>query len=284
MQGGNESTSETNVKKIIAAIAILVALGALSYFSLVKDGFAVRTELAGYFAVATSNKLDLSHVDEWNKEAKDKYGPGASTAIRGQNWETYVGGRVVETKAMESTVFSTYGVFGVSRKSSVLGIFPFEVSTDPKYIPDPEFTARRIKDNFTGKIPARVLEFDDQEWRIAHCHSPEPVAFGLPFSRLRLGATDVCLIRLNAEGSGTMVIGYAVIDGGTWIRPFARRLCRTLSATWVESMMSRPNVKRPDYVGSLLTNKSSEGLKKSDEFLSSHFFEVRDDKTLAVFN
>src|SRR6476660_3312964 len=86
-------------KRFVAAIAGLVALSALAYFSLVKDWFVPRTLLAGYFAVATSSELNLSHIDEWNQAAADKYGPGASTAIRGKNWEAYVGDKIVETRA-----------------------------------------------------------------------------------------------------------------------------------------------------------------------------------------
>jgi hypothetical protein len=269
------------VKKIVA-IAIIIALGALTYYGLVKDRFAARSQLAGYFAAGTTNRLDLSHLDEWNRAAKDKYGPGSSTGIRGRNWKAFVEGRVVETKALASTVFSTYGVFMVSRKDS----FPFELSTDPTFIPDMELATQKIKENFSGQIPPRVLEFDARDWRLAHCHSPQSPSFGFPFlnSVVRFGATDVCLIRLNAESSGTMVVGYAVVYGGVWIRPFSRRICRILAASWVESMMSRPNVKRPDYVGCLLASKLGEGSAASGDVLSPNFFEVREDKTLAVFN
>jgi len=136
--------------KKIFAIAIIIALGALTYYGLVKDRFAPHSKLAGYFAAGTTNRLDLSHVDEWNQAAKDKYGPGSSTGIRGRNWEAFVQGRVVETKAVASTVFTTYGVFMVSRK----GRFPFELSIDPTFIPDPEAATQSIKANFFfGKDP-----------------------------------------------------------------------------------------------------------------------------------
>lgn len=279
MQRWNQSGAGRMLKKSLVAAAIL---GALSCYGLVKDWFAARSELAGYFAIGTSNTLDLSHLDEWNQAAKDKYGPNSSTALRGRNWEALVGGKVVETKAVGSTVFSTYGVFTVSGKDS----FPFELSIDPNFMRDLTFTTQTIKQNFSGKIPARALEFDAPDWRVAHCHSPEPPAFGFPFlnSAPRFGGTDVCLIRLNAAGSGTMVVGYAVMYGDAWSRLLSRRVCRTLSASWVESMMSRPNVKRPEFVGCLLANKLSEGADGASEVLSPYFFEVREDKALAVFD
>ena len=206
-------------KRLGATIAILFALGALAYLSLVKDWFAPRTRLAGYFAIATSNELDLSHIEEWNQAARDKYGPGSSTAIRGQNWQAYVGGNVVETKAVGSSLVSTYGVFLASRKDR----FPFELSIDPKHIPDLESTTEAIKEKFSGKIPARVLEFEAGDWRLAHCHSPQSFGFGIPFINLlaRIDPMDVCLVRLNAEGSGTFVVGYAVLHGASWLRLFS---------------------------------------------------------------
>jgi hypothetical protein len=80
------------------------------------------------------------------------------------------------------------------------------------------------------------------------------------------------------------VIGYAAVYGAPWTRPLSKRICRILSASWVNAMMSRPNVRRPDFVGCLLANRSGEGSETSAEVLSPHFFEVRDDSSLAVFD
>jgi hypothetical protein len=268
------------VGAIVAVVIAVIALGALIHFALVWDGFAAHSKLGGFFSVARWNTLDLSHLDEWNQAAKDKYGPRSSTAIRGRTWEAYVEGQIVERKVLQSTVSSAYGVFMVPQKDS----FPFEVSIDPKHILDPEFTTDNIKRKLVATIPAKALEFDAQDWRVAHCHSPEAPDFGFFKSVLRLGPTDVCLIRLKAEGTGTLVIGYAVVYGEPWTRPLSKRICRTLSASWVNSMMSRSDVKRPDFVGCLLANRSSEGPQDPAEVLSAHFFEVRDDRSLAVFD
>ena len=267
---------------VIAAVFAVIALGALTHYALVWDGFAAHSKLGGFFSIGRWNSLDLSNLDDWNQAVKDKYGPRSSTAIRGRIWEAYVEGKVVETKAISSTTFSIYGVFMVPQKAS----FPFEVSIDPKHIPDQSFITDNIKTNLAGTIPASALEFDAQDWRLAHCHSPEAPNFRATLfgSALRLGPTDVCLIRLNAEESATLVIGYAVVYGAPWTRPLSKRICRILAASWVDSMMARPNVKRPDFVGCLLTNRPGEGSDASAERLSPHFFEVRDDKTLAVFD
>lgn len=278
------------MKKIVTGIALSATLCAamLSYYVLVQGGFAERSRLGAYFALGDTNTLDLSHLDEWNQVVKDKYGPSSSTAIRtatgGGTWEAYVQGKVVETKAMTSTVSSTYGVFMVAQKRK--DSFPFEVSIDPKHIPDQDSVTENIKRNFVGKIPARALEFDAHDWRLAHCHSPDAPDFDFPFSKssLRVGATDVCLIRLNAEGSGTFLIGYAAVYGDVWTRLFSRRICRDLSASWIQSMLARPNVKRPDYVGCVLAHRLSGEAETSEPVLSPHFYEIRGDKTLAAFN
>ena len=267
---------------VVAAVVAVLALGALSNYALVWDGFTAHSKLGGYFSIGRWNTLDLSHLDEWNQAVKDKYGPRSSTAIRGRTWEAYLEGNVVDTKVMSSSVASAYGVFMVPQKDS----FPFEVSIDAKHIPDQDFITDNIKRNLAGTIPTRALQFDAQDWRLAHCHSPAAPDFGAPLFRsaLKLGPSDVCLVRLNAEGSGTLVIGYAVVYGSPWTRLLSRRICRILSASWVDSMMSRPNVKRPDFVGCLLASRSSEGSEASAEVLSARFFEVRAENSLAVFD
>ncbi|VIO76281.1 hypothetical protein [Bradyrhizobium ivorense] len=271
------------MKKVVggvAAVVATVALAALTHYALVWDGFAPRSKQGGYYSIGRWSFFDLSHLDEWNKAAKEKYGPRSSTAIRGKNWEAYVEGKVVETRAFSSKPAIAYGVFMVPQKAS----YPFEVSIDPQHIPDPEFTTENIKRYLVGKIPAQALEFDAQDWRLAHCHSPEAPSFGILNPALRLGPLDVCLIRLKSERSGTLVIGYAVVYGELWTRPLSKRICRILAASWVKSMMSRPGVNRPDFVGCLLANRANETSDVSAETPSPHFFEVRDDTSVAVLD
>jgi hypothetical protein len=265
---------------IVAVVVAVAALGALIHFVLVWDGLAPHSNLGGYFSVAQWNTLDLSHIDEWNKAAKDNYGPRSSTALRGSTWEAYVEGKVVERKPIQASNSSAYGLFMVAERDS----FPFEVSIDPKHITDQEFTTDNIKRKMAGTMPAKALDFDAQDWRIAYCHSPDAPDFGFFRSVLRLGPADVCLIRLKAEGSGTLVIGYAVVYGEPWTQPMSKRICRTLSESWVNSMMSRPNVERPDFAGCLLINRTGGEQQASAGAVSAHFFEVRDDKSLAVFD
>ena len=68
---------------------------------------------------------------------------------------------------------------------------------------------------------------------------------------------------------------------GAGVRLLSRKVCRILAASWVESMTSQPNAKRPDYVACMLATKAG-GSER--EVIAARFFEVRDDKTLAVFD
>ncbi|MDH2385402.1 hypothetical protein [Bradyrhizobium sp. CER78] len=270
---------------IVAAVLIaVVVLGSSLLYALVKDGFAPHSKLTAYFTIGRWSLFDMSHLDEWNRAAKEKYGPRSSTAIRGKNWEAYVEGKVVETKAFTSRPATAYGVFMVPHRNS----FPFEVSIDPKHtldhVLDHDSTTENIKEKLAGTVPAEALAFDAGDWRVAHCHSPAAPDFGILDPALRLGPTDVCLTRLSAAESGTFVMGYAVVYGELWTRPMSKRICRILSTSWIKSMMSRPGVKRPDFVGCLLANRASETADPTLEVPSPHFFEIRDDQTVAAID
>ncbi|MCP3393436.1 hypothetical protein NLM27_32280 [Bradyrhizobium sp. CCGB12] len=260
-------------------VVMAVLSGLVAYGLLLTDWPAPRSQHTGYFAVAPSQKADLSHLDDWNRAAKAKYGPNASTAMHGRKWVTVVGDKVVDTRPFAWSVYGFSGVFMVSRVES----FPFELSLDPRDAVDPQQTAAQVKTRFAGTVPAEALEFGSREWRPALCHYPKPPDFGfpLPSSALSVDASTICLMRSGAEGSHTALIGFARVDASFWVRLLSRRVCRILSASWIESMMSRPDSRRPDYVACMLATKA-EGAEH--EAVTARFFEVREDRTLAAFD
>lgn len=87
-------------------------------------------------------------------------------------------------------------------------------------------------------------------------------------------------MRSPDEDERTALVGFASVDASFWVRPLSRRICRILSASWIESVMSQSE-KRPDYVACLL---ATNGKGAEREVTAARFFEVRDDKTLAVFD
>ncbi|MCP4615301.1 MAG: hypothetical protein GY844_02575 [Bradyrhizobium sp.] len=266
-------------KKLIV-VAVLCASAAMFYVHLITDWPVPHSRHTGYFAVATSEKGNLSHLDDWNREAKAKYGPSASIALYNQKWVTVVGDKVVDEtpRPLTWTVFGFLGVFKVSNVES----FPFELLIDPRDPVAPGETIDKVKARFAKTVPAEVLEFGSREWRPLHCHSPRPPEFGFPLysSNLRVDANSICL--MQSDGSRrTALIGFARLDASFWVGLLSRRVCRILAASWIESMMSQPDVKRPDYVACMLATKARSAGR---ELVAARFFEVRDDRTLAVFD
>ncbi|MDI3566873.1 hypothetical protein [Bradyrhizobium sp. Arg816] len=269
------------LKKVIAA-ALFCGAAAMSVVLLVTDWPVPHSRRTGYFAVTTSEKSDLSHIDEWNRAAKAKYGPDASTSASMSSheltWVARVGDKVVETRPFGFSVYGFLGVFMVSNVES----FPFELSIEPKDPVKPGKTVDKVKASFAKTAPAEALEFGNREWRPAHCHSPKPPEFGFPLysSDLGVDTSSICLMQSDG-GPHTALIGFARLDASFWVRLLSRRVCRILATSWIESMMSQPDVKRPDYVACILATKASGA---SREVVAARFLEVRDDKTLAVFD
>lgn len=88
-------------------------------------------------------------------------------------------------------------------------------------------------------------------------------------------------MRSPDEDARTALVGFASVDASFWVRPLSRRICRILSASWIDAAMSQSDVKRPDYVACMLATK---GKGAEREVMAARFFEVRDDRTLAVFD
>lgn len=268
------------LKTIIVTVGLGVA-AAISIVLLVIDWSVPHSQQTGYFAVATMQRGNLSHLDAWNREAKAKYGPEASISLHGRNWVTVVGDKVVDDtpRPLTSSLDGFVGVLRVSKVES----FPFELPVDPKNTARWGQTNDKVRHRFEGHVPAEVLEFGGREWRPVHCHSPKPPEFGFPLfeSALRVDASVICLMRSeDDEDAHTALVGFAGVDASFWVRPLSRRICRILSASWIEAMMSQPDVKRPDYVACMLARK---GAVDEREIMTARFFEVREDKTLAVF-
>lgn len=269
------------LKKVVVA-AVLCGAAVIPVFLLVTDWPVPHSRWTGYFAVTTSEKADLSHIDEWNTGAKAKYGPDASTSVSWSShrltWVARVGDKVVETRPFGFSVYGFLGVFMVSNVES----FPFELSINPRDPAEPGQTVDKVKARFAKTVPAEALEFGSREWRPAHCHSPKPPEFGFPLysSDLRVDTSSICLMHSDG-GPHTALVGFARVDASFWVRLFSRKVCRILAASWVESMMLQPDAKRPDYVACMLATKAR-GSER--EAIAARFFEVRDDKTLAVFD
>jgi hypothetical protein len=276
-----------SMRKLVGLAIAASAVAVLGYFVLVKDGFAPSTELSGYFALAAEYRLDLSGLDRLNGAAKAKHGPTVATAIRGVdgggNWEAHVDGAVVESRRLRAMPSTVFGVFAVEERTTVRRRFPFVLLGTGQTFTDPETVTDKIKRRFKGEVPPAVLAFEDRDWNIVGCAQRDAhLGSRIAEAMVRIDASDVCLV--DAAGSAQrLLVGYAVAKGGWWIRPFAGRICRALSSSWVDAMTKTAGAKIPSYAACLLNDHPGSAATDVGTVMSAHFFEVRPDRSLAIF-
>ena len=68
--------------------------------------------------------------------------------------------------------------------------------------------------------------------------------------RLRLGSSDVCIVRWLKEPQATMLVGGVVADGGPWLRYLITPICRLMSIGWLEELAEQGG--KADYVACAL--------------------------------
>jgi hypothetical protein len=267
--------------KTALALAATFVVGLSAYFVLVVDVFAPRSELKGYFAVGTYNNVDLSHIGDWDRAAKEKYGPIVQTRLNrhdGVNtYEVLLNDETVESRPFGSKLDSALGVFSVVGPQGAPTAFPFVLAlgdSDPSV--GRQTATEQIKLRLgNGYAPAALLSFDDGDWQMTGCRqlgATLAVIFAVEQQRL-------CFVE-RTDGRGPLLIGAAIMDR-SWVRPFARRSCRSLSSAWLAAMPGTAAHAIPSYVGCLLL--AANPTVERQNLLSVQFFEVRSDHSLAVF-
>jgi hypothetical protein len=267
--------------KTALALAATFVVGLSAYFVLVVDVFAPRSELKGYFAAGSYNKVDLSHIGDWDQAAKATYGPFVQTRLNrhdGVNtYEVLLNDETVESRPFPSKLDSALGVFSVDGPHGAPTAFPFVLALgDSEPSVGRQTATEQIKLRLgNGFAPAALLSFDDGDWKMTGCHrlgATLAVFFAVEQQRL-------CFVE-RTDGRGPLLIGAAIMDR-SWARPFARRSCRTLSSAWLAAMLATATHAMPSYVGCLLL--AANPTVDRQNLLSAQFFEVRGDHSLAAF-
>jgi hypothetical protein len=276
------------LKKVMLAATAILTLGVFAFLWIAADPLSPRSDRTGYFAIKTVDEFDLSDLDEWNRAAKEKYGPAVQTPVRmingGSQWEARLDNTTLEIRPLGRKLITT-GVFAVDDPNSgVYGpngdriLFPFVLRSGNVPLPAAAMS-NLVKHDFEDTVPATVLAFAENGWQLDACHRPDAtVSTAVIGAAFHPEQRDICLVE-RADGRGPMLIG-SVTMTGSLIQPFGRRSCRDLSSTWLESMRKAEPEKAPAYVGCLLI-AAIRGAG-SPRVVTAEFFEVRRDQSLAV--
>lgn len=145
---------------------------------------------------------------------------------------------------------SIYGLFTVSDGKSIQR-FPYSIVPD---MFDRDQRAPVTRDRlrrFHARAPA-YFDYADGDWKLEGCRSFLTPSTGISSVdvRLRLGSSDVCIVRWLKEPQATMLIGGVVADGGRWMRFLITPICRLMSIGWLEELAEQGG--KADYVACAL--------------------------------
>jgi hypothetical protein len=273
----------------IGAVALFAASGAAAvvlYLALVLDWFTPRSDAKREIVAAQNYSMLTADFAAIGEAVKKKYGPNARAVFNSDTGlMVEVDGKAVEAPAMPTRVIE---VFGAVRIKDAAGdrLFPFlstvdESQRDERREIDMAFFRKRFADRAPG-----WFDLTEQDWKLAGCRTQ---ATALPggdrvAERIKLNESDVCEIRWLARTPETMLVGGAIAEGGTWIRHFSRRICRTLAEDWVRAGPVQEGGKRPGYVTCFLVHDPNNAINGIARVVRQHVYQVRDDGSLALID
>ena len=145
---------------------------------------------------------------------------------------------------------SIYGLFTVSDGKSIQR-FPYSIVPD-MFDRDQRapVTRDRLK-RFHARAPG-YFDYTDSDWKLEGCKSFLTPSTGISSIdvRLRLGSSDVCVVRWLKEPQATMLVGGVVTEGGSWLRYLITPICRLMSSGWLDEFAEQGG--KADYIACAL--------------------------------
>jgi hypothetical protein len=242
-------------------VSLLVGTGAAviiaAYAELVLDIRSQRSDLTVVRALGASASLSLVEYNKKVKQMQNAYGDRGRVILEASTGKVTVtlDDRVIEESQIVREFAGMYGLFVVRARDATESIFPFAFA--PGEIPsDHEPNIRRLRSRFENVLPAKDLAFDDTDWTRDFCTAPQASDLGFgPFAAfLHLKSETLCMVHWKGQQPNSMLIGVTLADGDPWMRPFARWICRKLTAAALDRF-SMPGRERPRYAACVLVDR-----------------------------
>jgi hypothetical protein len=239
------------------AVALAATLGCIgliagaAYAVIVLEWVMPASNLQLGYAAALDYSIKPADLSALDAQAKGMHGLEASAAYE-PNAGAGIGvdGQLAERPTMARKITSIYGLFTVSDNKSVQR-FPYSIVPDMFDRDQREPVTRERLKRFHSRAPAH-FDYTDRDWKLESCRSLITAGTGIPAVdvRLRLGSSDVCIVRWLKEPQATMLIGGVVTEGGRWLRHFITPICRLMASGWLEELAGEGG--KPDYVACAL--------------------------------
>jgi hypothetical protein len=268
----------------VGIICAIVAAGLVAiYLEFVRDFRTPRVEFVVAGVVGFNQQVPTERYIAISESMKAKYGEEAETWIGPNGTATKVKGQVVATEKIEGRFLDAIGmtVAGGQGKNTPFGIFPFRIG--PNAVPEPvaaRTLALTIRERFQSVLVPDALDFTDRDFVIEGCRNLSAAELGLKIAGplLGLGRTTLCTVIWKRTKPARMLIGITIAEGGFWIRPFNRGVCRTLAQAWLRNVSQSDHSRLPDFVQCMLADRPA---SRSDA-VSTQVYQVGADGTLAV--
>jgi hypothetical protein len=268
---------------LAAAVATLTAV--LAHAELVLDVRTPRSDLVEAGALSSGISILMGDYHKAEEAMQAKYGPSAKTLLQlpGAKLTTVVDGKVVEEGTVRFKFAKVLGLFAIGPRGHIETRFPFDL--DPRELPragDHSAPSGGVKSRFANQLPAKYLDFDDRDATTDTCIGLSQPDWGTAGTLLRLESGTFCVVYWRGSHPASMLIGVALAPGDPWLRPFARRICRGLTALALERVAAIDREPPPDYAACVLVDRPQRS--GASETLTAHVYEVRRDATLALIS
>ena len=236
---------------IAATVGCVGLIAGAAYAVTVLEWVMPASNLQLGYAAALDYSIKTADLSALDAQAKATHGPEAEAIYDSENGAGIrVSGGVVERPPMTRKITSIYGLFTVSDGKSIQR-FPYSIVPD---MFDRDHRAPVTRDKlgrFHGRAPA-YFDYTDSDWKLEGCKSYLTPSTGISSVdvRLRLGSSDVCIVRWLKEPQATMLIGGVVAEGGRWMRFLITPICRLMSSGWLEELAEQGG--KADYVACAL--------------------------------
>ena len=150
-----------------------------------------------------------------------------------------------------------YGLFVVNPHGDVEQLFPFSIVPGNAGSSALRPNFGQLRDRFEVGFPASPKAYDAGPTENSCAARPAAeLGLGRLTALLRLRSQSYCVVRwggaLPGARPGVMLVSITLADADPWMRPFARRICRTLTETALASLGNAP---RPDYAACVLVDR-----------------------------
>ena len=218
-----------------ATVGCVALMAGAAYAVTVLEWVMPASNLQLGYAAALDYSTKTAELSGLDAQAKQVNGPEAEAITdSAHSGGIRLGGNVIDQPATTRKIASIYGLFTVSDGKAIQR-FPYSIVPDMFDRDQREPVTRERLKRFHSRAPA-YFDYTDSDWKLEACKSFLTPSTGISSVdvRIRLGSSDVCVVRWLKEPQATMLIGGVVTDGGRWLRHLITPICRLMSIGWLE--------------------------------------------------